>query len=301
MAFRDLQRALISSHTEGRRGRFLALPNLPSDAPPAGVRRIEIHRATESGVSGPCPDDLAVEEPLEIQIGFTQGIRQVSTVAVTMRTPGQDRELAVGFLYSEGIVREASDVAAVFAHGNIVRVETARDAGINWARLERSGYVSSSCGVCGKTNMGSLNEPPPRVADGGSVPARLISELPALLRARQSVFDSTGGLHASALFGFDGVFLNVAEDVGRHNALDKLIGAEFLNGSLPLSERVLLLSGRASYELIHKAAAARIPIVASVGAPSSLAVQVAEDAGITLAGFVRGGGFNIYCGEERIE
>jgi FdhD protein len=217
-----------------------------------------------------------------------------------MRTPGQDRELAAGFLYSEGILCRPDEVAAVFAHGNVVRVETTRGAGINRERRERNGYVTTSFGVCGKTNMGSLNEPPPRVADSEPVSASLISELPSRLRDRQQVFDSTGGLHASALFDFDGKLLNIAEDVGRHNALDKLIGVEFLRGALPLSRSVLLLSGRASYELIHKAAAAQIPIVAAVGAPSSLAVQIADEAGITLAGFVRNGSFNIYCGAQRI-
>ena len=264
-----------------------------------GFRPAAIHRALDGRIIEAVEDPVAIEEPLEIQIGFTGETRLTRTVAVTMRTPGQDRELAAGYLYSERILTEPEDVAAIWAHGNVVRIEIARRGNIDLERLERYGYISSSCGICGKTSLGDLLDLP-RVERGESVRADLIGALPDRLRREQAVFNRTGGLHASALFDLDGTLLRVTEDVGRHNALDKLIGTAFLERTLPLSNRVLLLSGRASYELIHKAAAAGIPVVASVGAPSSLAVRAAEVAEITLIGFVRGSGFNIYCGRDRI-
>ena len=273
---------------------------------PAAVLRVERGDAHEAA------DLLAVEEPLEIRVQLPTPERLVrQAVSVTMRTPGDDAALAVGFLFTEGILRDAADVADVRACGpvaadgatrNVVRVELRPGTPLDLARLERHFYTTSSCGVCGKTSIEALRAASrfPLPAATPVVDAHVIDALPAALAASQHVFGRTGGLHASALFDPGGRLLALKEDVGRHNALDKVIGAELLAGRLPLHDRILLVSGRASFELVQKAVMAGIPVRAAVGAPSSLAVQLAADSGMTLVGFVRDGRFNVYAGAERV-
>jgi FdhD protein len=241
-------------------------------------------------------DLLAVEEPLEIQIGGR-------TVAVTMRTPGDDRELAAGFLFTEGILQSREQIAEIVEPApNVVSIALDGGAEVDLERLERHFYVSSSCGVCGKASIQAIEQtggvaPPRRHPE---VDAAVVRGLPEALRATQPNFDRTGGLHAAGLFDAEGRKIAVREDVGRHNALDKLIGGEFLAGRTPLNTCILMLSGRVSFELVQKALMAGIPLIAAVGAPSSLAVELALHYGITLMGFVREGRFNIYGGEARI-
>jgi FdhD protein len=221
-----------------------------------------------------------------------------------MRTPGHDLELAVGFLFTEGIVFAREQVArlAGCGAGNVACVNLRPGVEVDLSRLERHFYTASSCGVCGKASLDAVQVCPRNrcVAGQPVVDAAVICRLPATLRAAQEVFDRTGGLHAAALFDVSGELLCLREDVGRHNALDKLIGHEFLAERTPLFESVLLVSGRASFELVQKAAVAGIPILAAVGAPSSLAVSLARKHGLTVLGFVREDRFNIYTGSERI-
>lgn len=266
-----------------------------------GTREVFVRRVAPGGGTKQEPDFVAVEEPLEIQIGYTDGIRLARTVSITMRTPGNDQELAAGFLFSEGILQSASQVATVLAGRNSVRVELQPGVEIDWPSLERHVYTSSSCGVCGKTSIDAVRgQTCAALGDGPVVSAHVLAGLPDALRAAQRAFDTTGGLHAAGLFTSDGRLLEAREDVGRHNALDKLLGARFLRGALPAADVLLAVSGRASFELVQKALTAGVPVMAAVGAPSSLAVDLAHDAGMTLAGFVRGGGFNIYSGAFRI-
>jgi FdhD protein len=251
------------------------------------------------------PDELAVEEPLEIRLACDQGGRRVRRgISVTMRTPGHDRELAVGFLFTEGILEAPGQVATVedWGAGNVVRVELEPGVEVDLARLERHFYTTSSCGVCGKASLDAVRVSPRAAPIAGRplVDAEVIHKLPDSLRAAQGVFDRTGGLHASALFEPDGRLVELREDVGRHNALDKLIGAAFLDGRTPLHDSILLVSGRTSFELVQKAAVAGIPVIAAVGAPSSLAVELARLHGMTLLGFVRADRFNIYSAHDRI-
>jgi FdhD protein len=251
------------------------------------------------------PDLLVVEEPLEVRLGHDVDGRRVHVpISVTMRTPGHDDELAVGFLYTEGIVVAREQVVGVRAcgGGNVVCVDLAAGVGVDLTRLERHFYTSSSCGVCGKASLEAVQVcARHRLAEGlPVVEGEVIHKLPEVLRASQTVFERTGGLHAAALFNTEGELLCLREDVGRHNALDKLIGAQFLAGRTPLSDKVLLVSGRASFELVQKAAVAGIPILAAVGAPSSLAVSLARKHGLTVIGFVRPDRFNLYTGAERI-
>lgn len=251
-------------------------------------------------------DALAVEEPLEIRVGFDEGGRRArKSVSITMRTPGHDAELAVGFLFTEGLLTDPAQVAGVrpCGAGGAVRVDLAAGVTIDLARLERHFYASSSCGVCGKASLEAVRVAcGPRPAAGSpAVDPAVIRRLPGLLRASQSAFDRTGGLHASALFLPDGRLLGLREDVGRHNALDKLIGSEFLAGRTPLSDAILLVSGRASFELVQKAAVAGIPILAAVGAPSSLAVELGRERGMTVLGFVGADRFNVYTDAGRID
>jgi FdhD protein len=237
-----------------------------------------------------------------------------------MRTPGDDGELAAGFLFTEGILRSADQIKQIRHCGlkigmgagaldrasalnsNTIRVDLEDGIEIDFKRLERNFYTTSSCGVCGKSSIEALRTDVKRLADleTPKIDIELIHALPEKLRASQDVFDQTGGLHASALFSRDGELEIVREDVGRHNALDKVIGAKFLTGELPLSENILLVSGRASFELVQKALMAGIPILVAVGAPSSLAVELAAEFGMTLAGFVRDESFNVYTGTSRI-
>ena len=238
-----------------------------------------------------------------------------------MRTPGEDGELAAGFLFTEGILASADQIKqirhcglkigkqkgtldrAAALNSNTIRVDLNENVEVDFKRLERHFYTSSSCGVCGKSSIESLRNSGARKLVDLSEPkisAEFINALPERLRASQDVFDQTGGLHASALFGISGELDSVREDVGRHNALDKVIGAKFLENKLPLSDKILLVSGRASFELVQKALIAGIPIMAAVGAPSSLAVELADEFGMTLIGFVRDGSFNVYTGSSRI-
>ena len=228
-----------------------------------------------------------------------------------MRTPGADLELAAGFLFTEGIIDQPGQIEKIRHCGlsgknknlqNTVVVELASDVEVDLKRLERNFYTTSSCGVCGKSSIEALNTgvKPLDSGKGPQISSEVIHSLPATLQKDQLVFDQTGGLHASALFSTQGELEILREDVGRHNALDKVIGAKFLVGEVPLSEYVLLVSGRASFELVQKALMAGIPVLAAVGAPSSLAVELAAEYGITLLGFVRDGRFNIYTGHDRI-
>lgn len=249
-------------------------------------------------------DVLATEEPLEIRINYGKADARIQkSLSVTMRTPGADTELAIGFLFTEGIIKQCSDVKGAFTiPDNIVQVVLKEDVELDLAKLERHFYTTSSCGVCGKSSINAIKT----VCDvaGGAdtlqVSSTLIYKLPDMLRKQQAVFDTTGGLHASALFDEAGNLILLREDVGRHNALDKLIGAALEQNIVPLDKHILLLSGRASFELIQKAAMAGIKIVTAVGAPSSLAAQTAAEFGMTLIGFLRGERFNIYTGNQRV-
>jgi FdhD protein len=224
-----------------------------------------------------------------------------------MRTPGADFELAAGFLFSEGLVDGAEAIARIRyctdapQQYNTVSVHLAAGADFDASLLSRNFYTTSSCGVCGKASIDAVMGPAcAAVADGPVVDAALLVALPDRLRQAQRVFERTGGLHGAAQFTADGTLVRVREDVGRHNALDKLVGAALLAGELPLAESIVLVSGRLSFELVQKAARAGVPVLAGVSAPSSLAVQLADQAGMTLAGFVRDGGFNVYAGGGRI-
>jgi len=257
------------------------------EAPPYSAAAVDVVRLPEGRNER---DNVAVEEPLEIRIGGLP-------VAVTMRTPGHDEELALGFCLSEGLkprgARLPDDLAA-----NTVDVEA---SGFDPARLQRSFYTTSSCGVCGKGALEAVAVEAARVEAQLRVPLAVVLELPERLRDAQAAFAVTGGLHATGLFGVDGGLLCAREDVGRHNAMDKVIGWAFGKGLLPLADAVLCVSGRLSFELVQKAAVAGCPVLVAVGAPSSLAVSLATDRGITLCGFVRGGGANVYTEAWRIE
>ena len=266
------------------------------------IERISLDKRVESAV-----DSLAVEEPLEIRIGFGGEHRAVS---ITMRTPGADAELAAGFLFTEGILHAPAEIKAVKHCGkfpnnqNTIRIDLAEKTSVDLKRLERNFYTTSSCGVCGKSSLEALTVAGAReVLETGAakIPTGIIHRLPEILSRHQTIFHETGGLHAAALFDFAGNLIDLREDVGRHNAVDKLIGRQFLDKKLPLAEKILFLSGRASFELVQKAVMAQIPVIAAVGAPSSLAVEAAREFNLTLLGFVRENRFNIYCGGNRIE
>jgi len=265
-------------------------------------------------------DVLAIEEPLEIRIGFSVGGKaEHRAISITMRTPGHDGELAAGFLFTEGIITSPGQIKQIRHCGlkigkgtgslerasalnsNTIRVDLNDGVEVDLKRLERNFYTTSSCGVCGKSSIEALHTGVRKLdRDALKVESSLIHRLPEILRSSQEVFEKTGGLHASALFDVDGNLEMLREDVGRHNALDKVVGAKFLAGQMPLSDSILLVSGRVSFELVQKALMAGIPILAAVGAPSSLSVELADEFGMTLIGFVRDGRFNIYCGEDRI-
>ncbi|WP_433893625.1 formate dehydrogenase accessory sulfurtransferase FdhD [Streptomyces sp. CA-111067] len=266
------------------------------------------------GAAGHRADTLVAEEPLEIRLNG-------QSLAITMRTPGDDFALAVGFLVSEGVLAAAGEVASVaYCAGattpapgappgrgentyNIVDVTLSPGVPVPDISLERNVYTSSSCGLCGKASLDAVRTAARLPMAGPGLPRltpELLSALPDRLRAAQAVFDRTGGLHAAALFTPDGELLDVREDVGRHNAVDKLIGRALLADRLPLGDEILMVSGRASFELAQKAVMAGIPALAAVSAPSSLAVDLAAEAGLTLVGFLRGSSMNVYAGEDRI-
>ncbi|HZE29723.1 MAG TPA: formate dehydrogenase accessory sulfurtransferase FdhD [Gaiellaceae bacterium] len=255
-------------------------------APPYAAARVEVLRLPGERRER---DSVAVEEPLEIRVNG-------AAVAVTMRTPGHDEELALGFLLSEGIEPRRAEPPEDLA-ANTIEVEA--DA-FEPAGLERHFYTSSSCGVCGKGALEAVAVEAPEVASELRAEAALLAGLPEKLRDRQAAFAETGGLHATGLFDRTGELLCLREDVGRHNAMDKVIGWAFGEQLLPLGETILCVSGRLSFELVQKAAVAGCPIVVAVGAPSSLAVDLAADRGVTLCGFVRDGRVNVYSGEWRV-
>jgi FdhD protein len=251
-------------------------------------------------------DTLAVEEPLEIRIRAFGEPLPGTPVTVTMRTPGNDEELALGFLFGEGLIHSMQDVAQIGPCGNtgqVVALQLAAGVVDPRPALQRSFYTTSSCGVCGKSSIEAVTKlvPRRRVGDQLRMSAEVLQQLPGKLQAQQSVFSATGGLHAAALVSPHGDLLAVYEDVGRHNATDKLIGAELRLGMQRPANSALLLSGRGSFELLQKAAMAGIEIVAAIGAPSSLAVELAQSLGITLVGFLRAGGFNVYSASERLQ
>jgi FdhD protein len=241
-------------------------------------------------------DFVAAEEPLQIRLGDRD-------LVVTMRTPGHDRELAAGFLFTEGLLRHRSQIDDIQEDGRgTITIKLSAGVAIDPESLVRNFYLTSSCGVCGKASIDAI-----RSAGCSSLPpgkplidVAILLDLPGQLRGAQAVFERTGGLHAAGLFHATGELVNTREDVGRHNAVDKLIGAAFLENQLPLSEHVLMLSGRISFELVQKAVMAAIPIIAAVGAPSSLAIETALRFGVTLIGFLREGRFNVYAGESRL-
>ena len=250
-------------------------------------------------------DSVAIEEPLEIRLGFEDaGKRRTRSVSITMRTPGDDEDLATGFLFTESIVRSPDDIAIIKPcdGDNTIRVELEDGVDVDLDRLQRHFYTSSSCGVCGKSSLDALRatglERIPAIP--AQFPRDVLVNTPGRLRAMQATFAKTGGLHAAAAFGSDGELLVVREDVGRHNAVDKVVGALFRAGRLPARDLGLMVSGRASFELMQKAAVAGMPLLAAVSAPSSLAVELAREFNVTLVGFLRGDTFNVYAGEERI-
>lgn len=276
----------------------------------AGVAHLQVKKYQENELKE-SPDLVAVEEPLEIRIGYgSEHARKQMQLAVTMRTPGNDLELATGFLFTEGIIQSFEDIISI-QHcvqvkeeeaGNVVRAELSSELLIDEQQWSRHFYVSSSCGVCGKSSMEAVKSAGcPVLHSNVQVMAEVIHQLPDKLRKTQTVFAHTGGIHAAALFDTTGNLLMMREDVGRHNAMDKLIGAALAAGKLPLQNHMVLLSGRASFELVQKALMAGIPILAAVGAPSSLAVNLAKEFNMTLLGFVRNHRFNIYSGEDRIK
>jgi len=266
------------------------------------VMTVSIASVTD-GVATPESDELSVEEPLEIRVSEASGGTSVRSLAVTMRTPGDDAELAAGFLFTEGIVPDRAELVEVRSLGdNAILAALAPGAGLDPARFERHSFVSSSCGVCGKRSIAAVFAMKRHSIPPGTprIESQIIDGLPRTQREAQATFQRTGGLHASALFDSQGNLLALYEDVGRHNALDKLIGSELLAGRIPLADRILFLSGRASFELIQKASMAGIPVVASVGAPSTLAVALARESSMTLLGFVRDGRFNVYADAGRL-
>ena len=250
-------------------------------------------------------DSVAVEEPLEIRLGFLEnGERHTRSVSITMRTPGDDEDLALGFLYGESILKSSDDVAIVkpCRGDNTVRVELADTVTPDLARLQRHFYTTSSCGVCGKASLDALRAQGCNALDTArfAVSRATLLDVPRQLREAQHVFEQTGGLHAAAAFDARGELVVVREDVGRHNAVDKVVGALLMARRLPATDLGLMVSGRASFELVQKALVANMPLLAAVSAPSSLAVELAQEFNVTLVGFLRGSNFNIYAAGERI-
>lgn len=260
--------------------------------------------AVRGGQASARADSVATEEPLEIRVEGPDG--RVERVAVAMRTPGHDLELAVGFLATEGLIRGRDDLAgaanaelsALSLRANVVTVPLARP--FDASRLQRNFYATSSCGICGKAALEHVAVEAPAIEPGLTVPASVLPRMAAVLRGAQAAFERTGGLHAAGVFDAGGALLLVREDVGRHNALDKVIGRLLLDRALPAKERVIMVSGRVSFELVQKAAMAGAPVLCAVSAPSSLALEAATRLGITVVGFLRGDGFNVYTHRERL-
>jgi FdhD protein len=280
--------------------------------PQAPVAVVAVDKVSGAQVDLQTEDVVAVEEPLGILLGYTTDHgREQRDLAVTMRTPGADLDLVLGFLFAEGVIQSAADVISIRhcdaglesgSAGNRVRVELSESVRVPPPVFRRQALQHSSCGICGKTAVEDLKVhcglvP---VSPGFQVAGEMLRSLPDAVRQRQPVFGATGGLHAVAWFDRTGVFVDLAEDVGRHNAMDKLVGRALASGRVPLSEAVLFFSGRASFEMMQKAARAGVPVVAAVGAPSSMAVACAEAFGITLVGFLRPDRFNLYAGAARI-
>jgi len=255
-------------------------------------------------------DCLAAEEPMEIRVISQNGAGPAQkSIVVTMRTPGEDFELAAGFLHSEGIITSGDDIVDIAycvdtetpQEQNVVTVTLAADVELDMARLDRNFFANSSCGVCGKATLDSLELSGHRPVEANtSLTAEVLGSLPTIMREQQRTFDVTGGLHAAALFETDGTLVALREDIGRHNTVDKLIGSRMQAGDLPLDRYVLLVSGRAGFEILQKSLVARLPIVAAIGAPSTLAADLATEFGITLVGFLTEGGFNVYSHPHRI-
>lgn len=307
-------RVVLPVNTESFNAALPAVQTIP------GTRHRQIVKVA-ANQSTVIADTLAVEEPLEIKLAYgPANNRTVKSISVTMRTPGNDTELAIGFLLTEGVLRDAYDVERItetarvsetadesdtddelsYARNSIL-VELSPDVEISLKTLERNFYTTSSCGICGKASLLALRSVcPPRGPNTFDIAADVLLGLPDRLRMAQGNFQQTGGLHAAGLFDGKGNLLSLREDVGRHNAVDKLFGAGFLADQTPLAHQLLLLSGRASFELLQKAVMAGVPMIASVGAPSSLAVHVAEQFDVTLIGFLRGGRFNIYHGADHV-
>jgi len=276
---------------------------LASKAPPPvfqpAIIFTKVQRRTGSKAFAPQKDTVAVEEPLEIRV-------QGRSVAVTMRTPGHDRELAAGFLLTEGIIRARQDVIEILhcraaaAPENTLNVFLAASVTVDFAQLTRHVFATSSCGLCGKASIESVHQHFPPVKSKLAVAAQTLIRLPTVMRKAQPTFAQTGGLHAAAVFDARGELVVLREDVGRHNAVDKVVGFGFLEKRFPFDAHILLVSGRASFEIMQKALAARIPIVCAVSAPSSLAVEFARESNQTLVGFLRGDTMNVYAGGQRI-
>jgi FdhD protein len=252
------------------------------------VRNIPLTRVP----GGSDDDNVVVEEPLEIRVGE-------KPVSVTLRTPGDDFELAAGFLFSESILSSRDEIDSIRHWGspNVVRVGLAEGSHVDLQRLQRHFYSTSSCGVCGKSSIDALRVKTAPLDDDTTVSSFMLLSLPDRLRAEQSAFEATGAIHGAAAFATDGSLLRVREDVGRHNAVDKVIGSLFLEGA---GAGILVVSGRTSFEIVQKCVVARIPILVAVGAPSSLAIELAEEFGLTLLGFVRDGRCNVYAGKQRL-
>lgn len=259
-----------------------------------GIGAGSVLRRTADGAVEAVTDEVAIEEPLEIQIGAV-------TLATTMRTPGNDEELAAGFLLSERIICSATDVVAITSSGNVVNVDVGPDVKFERGAVERHGTISTSCGLCGKTSIEFIRQQFPAIEPS---PARIDEEtilaLPRTLADYQGNFARTGGIHAAGIFDFEGKVVVVREDIGRHNAVDKAIGRAFLDGLVPLRDHILIVSGRSSLEIVQKALSAGIAVIAAVSAPSSLAINFARESGQTLIGFLRPPTFNVYSHIERI-
>lgn len=285
----------------------MSRPNPKNDS----EKSVSVTQATTAGFVSRL-DVVAVEEPMEIRIVFgPPEKRRSKSLSITMRTPGHDFELTAGFLFTEGVITEARQisrfefcgpVAEGRSESNLVSVELATDVEIDTSKLQRHFYTTSSCGICGKASLDAIRTQGWKSIEPNrdSVTATIIHSLPAKLRSSQDVFDRTGGLHAAGLFDLNGELISIREDVGRHNALDKLIGEQLLGGNLPSTKRIIVVSGRASFELMQKALTAGVPMMVAVGAPSSLAVELANEFNLTLIGFTSASRFNIYAAGQRV-